>query len=141
MTTPRYRRFRYKNTKAEMVYLGGQLAANCGHLFRKSLRPIKKWPVTDPTTWGFVLEPFAKNSVRKYGLLTAPRELPLYFMPVEEPRELPLYFMPVEEMIFYLKSMLAVSQMQTTEILRWYEVMDGKMGLNSPKFPLGESLV
>ena len=120
MTTPR-NQFRYKNTKAEMVYLGEQLAKNTGHLFRKTLRPIKKWPKTEPTTWGF----WSGLVSNRYFLYTGGK--------------LPTKFFSVEDMIFYLKSMLAISQMQTHEITRFYELIDTKMGLNHVQFPLGRS--
>ena len=121
MTTPCYR-FRYKNTKAEMVYLGEQLAKNTGHLFRKSLRPIKKWPETEPSTWGFVSHRANKDL---FKLRTG--------------EEVPTRYFVVRDQIFYLKSMLAISQMQTQEITRWFELIDRKVGLNTPQFPLGDS--
>lgn len=123
MTTPRHQ-FRYKNTKAEMVYLGEQLAKNTGHLFRKSLRPIKRWPETEPVTWGFIPSHFKRTN---FILRTGGED------------SLPRKFFSVEDMIFYLKSMLAISQMQTQEVTRWFELIDRKMGLNTPQFPLGDS--
>ena len=118
MTTPR-NQFRYKNTKAEMVYLGEQLAKNTGHLFRKTLQP--KAPLR-PNTWGF--RSLLVGSDR-FALLTN--------------NEIPFRWFSIEDMIFYLKSMLAISQMQTQEITRWFELIDRKMGLNTPQFPLGDS--
>ena len=119
MITPRYR-FRYKNTKAQMVYLGQQLASNTGHLFRKSTDSRQPPKVTVPSTWGFIKRPMGG-----YGLWTAD--------------ETPLRYFSIEDMIYFLKSMLAISQMQTREVTRFYQLIDRKMGLNTPAFPLGRS--
>lgn len=120
MTTP-WHQFRYKNTKAEMVYLGEQLAKNTGHLFRKSLTARNPPKVTDPATWGFI----KWRGMKGYALWTVAAT--------------PLRFFSIEDMIYLLKSMLAISQMQTQEITRWFELIDRKVGLNTPQFPLGDS--